>query len=232
MRFLTPVANRNDRGFTLMELLIVVALLVLLLLILLMNLRNHFAKGRDTQRKTDLAKIQKAFEEYYNDKACYYASSPLTGCGGPGLAPYIPRVPCDPGNKGPYLYVAGTPTACDGYHVCAKLEDLSDPDIKRIGCDPVQGCGWGAGYNYCVAMGSDVVAPNFVPGAPTGTPTPTPTNVPTPTPPPGGTWECRPNGDCNNYADPVGAGCPYRYSFGCIYNGVYQCADPANRCVQ
>ncbi len=222
-----PIVSK--KGFTLAELLIVVAILAILLIILLVNLRTQIARGDDIKRKADLAKIQKSFEEYYNDKQCYPPTAIIANCGSSDLAPYLNQVPCDPTTKKPYLYVTGTPTACDGYHLCAKLEDLSDPEIVRIGCSP-QGCGWGAGYNYCVAVGSSVTAPDYVPSNGTGPEETGAGGSPTPTPIPG-QWACTPAGDCDSYANPQGANCPFTYQqFGCIYNGVYQCTTVANRC--
>lgn len=216
-----------------MELLIVLALIILIFIILLINIRTQIARGHDIKRKADLHNVQKAFEEYANDKACFPLADALANCGSADLAPYIAQVPCDPvGKNNTYLYVVGDPNACTEYHLCAKLEDLTDPDIKRLGCDPIQGCGWGAGYNYCVAEGASVVAPGFVPGALPGgggvgggggMPTPTATPIP-------GMWACTRAGDCNGYSDPVGAGCPVTYQTRCVYNGIYQCGNPLNRC--
>lgn len=218
----------QKRGFTLMELLIVVAILIILAMALLLALRNQIIKGNDMTRKTDLSKIQKVLEEYYNDKSTYPLTSPITNCGAGNLKPYLEKVPCDPTKKTPYLYIPGVPTPQDGYVVCAHLENLSDPDITRVGCHPTNGCGWAPGYNYCVASGEPVVKPGYDPstggeGAANGA-------TPTPTPRPG-PHECTPGGECNQYADPVGAGCPFSYEdSGCVYNGVFQCNNPANRC--
>jgi prepilin-type N-terminal cleavage/methylation domain-containing protein len=221
-------ACAGKQGFTLMELLIVIVILVLLAIGLLLALRNQIMKGNDMKRKTDLGKIQKVLEEYYNDKATYPLTSPIVNCGGADLKPYLEKVPCDPTKKTPYLYIPGVPTPRNGYVLCAKLENGSDSDITRIGCHPVNGCGWAPGYNYCVAIGAPVIKPGYDPnaggeGAANGA-----TSTPTPQP---GQYACTPGGECNVYADPAAAGCVFTYGdSGCIYNGVYQCANPANRC--
>jgi prepilin-type N-terminal cleavage/methylation domain-containing protein len=217
------------KGFTLTEILIVIAILMLIFLIVLANIRNQVAKAHDVQRKADLNKIQKSLEEYYNDKQTYPPdANAFLNCGSGDLSPYLVKILCDPVNKTPYKYVLGNPTAKDGYVVCAKLENRADSDITRIGCDPIKGCGWVEGYNYCVASGMLAVSADGLGGSggsgggPIGTPTPT--AVP-------GIWACTPNGDCNAYADPVGAGCPHTYfQRGCTNNGVSMCGDPANRC--
>lgn len=214
------VLRYRDKGFTLTELLIVVSIMVILLLFIFLNIKTQLLRGRDARRKADLDKIQKSFEEYLNDKACYPGAPILNNCGSSDLSPYMSKVPCDPTSKQPYLYVVGIPNACLMYHVCAKLEDKTDPDIARIGCDPYNGCGFGMGYNYCVSYGSSATAVGFVPGAATVTPTPTPQFA--------GNYACTPGGVCNLYDDPPAHGCPISFASPTCNN---QCSTPANRCV-
>lgn len=209
----------KNRGFTLTELLIVIAIIILLLLLIMLSIKTQLARGRDSRRKADLDKIQKSFEEYLNDKACYPGATILNNCGSADLSPYIHSVPCDPSKHQPYLYVVGSPDACRMYHVCAKLEDRSDPDIARIGCHPYTGCGFGVDYNYCVAVGSTVAAAGFDPGFGTVTPTPT-TQF-------GGNFACTPGGVCNLYGNPQAQGCPISFP---TVNCNNQCNNQANRC--
>jgi len=226
--------NVNERGFTLMELVIVIALIIIILLVVLVNMSMQLAKSRDAKRKTDLRTMQKALEEYFNDNNTYIETNDLSTCGGKTLDPYLAKVPCDPVKKNAYYYQTGMPTARDGYVLCAALENKTDPDIIRIGCDADAGCGWGEGYNYCVTSGAVTASRAQFAGVvrpPTSTPTGTPTATPTETPPPGGTWQCTPQGLCNQYGNPVGAGCPFSYSKGCTFNGVYQCGNINNRCL-
>lgn len=208
-------------GFTLAEILIVVAIvLILLMIIALSNWRVQIDRGHDARRKSDLDKIRIALEDYYNDKNCYPPAGSFDTCDSTVLAPYIPKIPCDPQTKKPYLYVPES-NPCLGYRACVALKDKGDSDIARLGCDPVQGCGWGAGYNYCLASGTTIIAPGFNPGV-GGTPTPTPG---------GGGFQglfaCTPGGQCNAYADPPGSGCPVSFSEPTCNNA---CGNPANRC--
>ncbi len=209
-----------SRGFTLTELLVVVSIIVLLLLFVLINLKTQVLRARDARRKADLNRIQKSFEEYFNDKQCYPYAEVLNNCGSADLSPYIKKVPCDPVSVEPYLYVPGSPSLCGGYRVCAKLEDKSDPDIPRIGCHPENGCGYGVGYNYCVSVGYAVTAEGFNPNAsPTATPTPTPSYE--------GSFACTPAGNCNEYDNPALHGCPQSWAES---NCQGFCSDPAKRC--
>jgi prepilin-type N-terminal cleavage/methylation domain-containing protein len=245
--YLCKRACLRKQGFTLIEILIVVAILAIILIIFFIALRNQIIKGNDMTRKTDLGKMQRMLEEYYNDKKTYPT---VIDCQDTGFSPYLNKVPCDPVKKTPYFYisnVAGILTPKTGYVLCTNVEDRSDPDIRRIGCHPTAGCGWVEGYNYCITSGTTPVAPGYDPGDGddepiiTSTPTPIPgggggdgESTPTPTPP----WiytnpsACTPGdtSSCNSYAEPIKAGCPFVYPVGCIYRGVYQCADPANRC--
>lgn len=215
---------RKRDGWTLMELLIVVAILAIIAVIfLLVNWRRSIYRAQDARRKTDVANIRRAFEEYYNDNGCYPSLSILSNCGGADLAPYVAKVPCDPTTKAPYKYQPDTETnLCLGNRVCAKLQDWNDPDITSLGCHPTEGCGWGAYWNYCLATGTTVVAPGFIPGT-----SPTPTA--TPTPGFAGPYACRRGGVCNNVGDPQALGCPQSFAQSDCKN---LCGDPWYWCAQ
>lgn len=195
-----------------MELLIVVAILgILAIMFLMVNWKRNVYRAMDARRKTDVANIRTAFEEYYNDNECYPPLEVLDNCGSsgmptdpvkPGLAPYLKRVPCDPTTKTPYLYEPDSASnLCTGNRVCTQLQDQHDPDIASIGCDPVQGCGWGSGWNYCLATGTTITAPGFVPGV-------SPTPMPTPTPFYEGRFACSSVGVCGDVGFPPPGGCP------------------------
>lgn len=190
-----------------MELLIVMAIIaVLAVLYLLVNWKKSLFMANDARRKTDLSNIRRSFEEYYNDHNCYPDLAVLDTCGGNALAPYLAKIPCDPASRQPYKYKPDDDTnTCTGNRVCAKLQDWTDPDITTLGCDPQEGCGWGAYWNYCLASGSTVTAPGFVPGL-------SPTPAPSPTPAydgPFACWKGSPS-TCKNLGvgGPAANGCP------------------------
>lgn len=58
----------KSKGFTLVELLIVVAIIAILTGMLTVNLADARERARDAQRKADLKQIQNAFELYKNDQ--------------------------------------------------------------------------------------------------------------------------------------------------------------------
>lgn len=93
------------RGFTLIELMMVIAIIGILASIIVVSLSSSKAKGRDAKRVSDIRTIQLALEEYYNDNA-YYPTS-LYGAGiSPPFSTYLSPVPTDPSTGGSYKFSA------------------------------------------------------------------------------------------------------------------------------
>lgn len=145
-------------GFSLIEVLIVVAILGILIVLTMFFIQRHLMRARDTQRKSDLDKIRTAWEEYYNDNRCYPPPHHLLNCGSTSLSPYLKTIPCDPLTKQGYLYQSLAGDYCAGYRILVRLEVETDVDITAVGCDPVEGCGGNDGedYNWGVAVGERV----------------------------------------------------------------------------
>ena len=223
-----PMTRKN--GFTLAELLIVIAIIAILIVLGLMNVGGQRIKANDVKRKTDVYKLKNAIEEYHNDHDTFPPEGTIS-CGGAGLVPYLAEIPCDPKNptaRISYGYVPSTATG--GYRVCTILEDVSDPAITDAGCGGTDGCGVGGGYNYCLASGTTASAVGTTDQAAGGTtPTPTPGgSIPTPTPTPGtqyqGNFACNSVGVCKSYDYPQCKGCLVSYpTLDC---GGTQCSDP------
>lgn len=121
---------RNKKGFTLVELLIVVAIISVLATLLMANFIGVRQRARDAQRKADIRQIQSALELYRSDQGNYPAAvnnavgacnSALTG----GSSTYMQKIPCDPNstyNSGDYYYTSsGT-----AYQICSCLENTGD----------------------------------------------------------------------------------------------------------
>jgi prepilin-type N-terminal cleavage/methylation domain-containing protein len=248
--------EKQQKGFTLVEILIVVGIILLLSIIVLMNVRGQMAHATDAKRKTDLSTLSKFFEDYYNDHGTFPNQSATDVCGGV-IAPYITNIPCDPVSKTHYGYF---PAINGGYRICAKLSDTTDPAIAAMGCTGPLGCGLGGPtsggvYNYCLASGvtasavgtgDEIFGGGGGVGGGGGTPSPTGGGggggggTPTPTPVPG--YACTPvdlvkypNGTCNWYADPYGippgakygGECPIAWPDDCPD---HLCATPSNHC--
>lgn len=118
---------RGKRGFTLIEVLIVVAIIGILVAFSSVAFSSVRASARDTKRKGDLYDIRSALEIYRNDCGRYPASltfgGSLTGTGSCAGNTYMPSVPSDPlgGSGRQYRYGGSNNT----YELCASLEQGS-----------------------------------------------------------------------------------------------------------
>jgi len=137
---------QSQKGLTLIELLVVTAILAVLLIVGIGSFSLQRQKGFDARRKSDLAKLKVALEEYYNDNRCYPTAVIMSHCGLGDLKPYLDKVPCDPVSKLPYGYVVDA--RCTYFGVFTTLNATSDPAIEQIGCSPT--CTSGKTYNYGV----------------------------------------------------------------------------------
>jgi type IV pilus assembly protein PilA len=63
--------KKLQAGFTIIELLIVIAIIGILATLVLTNFQGAQAKGRDTVRKNDINSIYSKLEEYYNENGGY-----------------------------------------------------------------------------------------------------------------------------------------------------------------
>ena len=123
------IAARKRKGFTLLELLIVIVIIGILLVLVLPNLINGPIRARDVKRKQDLNAISSGLEQYYNDNQAY----PLALTSLTGSATYLKEVPKDPKTKADYTY---TPSDTNGnaiytsFVLQATLENTDDKEIK------------------------------------------------------------------------------------------------------
>lgn len=150
----------RTRGFTLIEMLAVIAIIGILSSIVITSLDNARKSGRDAKRVSDIKNLQIALSLYYNDYY-KYPSGVSSGSLANTLVPnYISAIPKDP-NGSAYKYV-GLGTAANGncdnintpaitYHLGAVMEAQSGsyPDASGLG-----------GYTAC----GDLVAGTDFPG--------------------------------------------------------------------
>jgi len=137
----------SNIGFTLIEIMIVIAIICILLILAYLVLTTQLAKGRDSKRKSDIYYIKEAVEEYEKDHDCY--PNPLPACNpGDGLRPYLNKIPCDPTTKVDYNYVPDPDhQVCpQWYWIFSELEYRNDPQIEKLGC--LNGCGPVGDVNY------------------------------------------------------------------------------------
>lgn len=126
--------KRSTKGFTLVELMIVVSVIAFLAVLISSYLRSQVFKGYDARRKADIKRITIAVEEYEKDNDCYPLPSLLSCTTGTGLRPYLDKIPCDPMSNASYMYEHEDSTCPGWYKIYAKLENESDSDyVANIG---------------------------------------------------------------------------------------------------
>lgn len=111
----------NQKGFTIIELLVVIVIIGILVALALPQLFAAQARGRDTDRKNDLKNLQQKLENYYTDNDSYPSSLPNTEAG-------IANADLEGPRNTTYTYTAGdcVDTECQSYTLSAALENDKD----------------------------------------------------------------------------------------------------------
>ncbi len=127
--------HSNGAGFTLMELLIVIAVIGILVSISTVAYSSAQKKTRDTRRKNDLKAIQNAFEQYYADTSNNYPSTCSVS------TTYLPNgLPLDPKTGVAYTSTSGWYSCTTAaYCVCAALEGETNALTSCSGGSPPSG---------------------------------------------------------------------------------------------
>jgi type II secretion system protein G len=137
----------NKRGFTLVEVLVVVAIVALLASVVIFSLQESRKKSRDGERKADLEQIQLALRMYKNVNGTYPdcangmqigGAPPASGCNvnvTTALAPYFSSVPIDPLGAGiGNAYVYDSDIRCktdDASHVIIYARQTEGTNISN-----------------------------------------------------------------------------------------------------
>ena len=80
--------KRQQSGFTLIELIVVVAIIATIASVVIASVGTAKAKARDTQRRTNLSQIQVALELYRNEHGSFQVVGSGSGGGGMGYLAY------------------------------------------------------------------------------------------------------------------------------------------------
>lgn len=210
------MAKKYYLGFTLVELMIVLAIIAILVSLVVAFLTGQLFKGNDAKRKGDLDRIKVAVEEYEKDHDCYPLPQLVT-CKptGTGLQPYLNKIPCDPITKASYYYEYDDSSVCPKwfriYTVLQNTKDLST----------TSGIGPNGAFNFVQSSGS---APKIV----TST-----ISTPSPSTSPGDVYDfygCV-NSVCTGIAwddTRPGPECDPNYQSSTCYG---QCVSPSNQCM-
>lgn len=132
----------SSKGFTLVELLVVLAIIGVLSTLLTANFVGVRQRGRDAQRKSDLRQMQSALQFYHTDQSNYpfaNQNNTLGNCNnGTSLkspdcttSDYLEKIPKDP--SGASYYYASTGST---YSITACLENPNDPNKDSVNLNP------------------------------------------------------------------------------------------------
>ena len=114
--------QKNQKGFTIIELLVVIVIIGILVALALPNLFSAQARGRDTDRKNELKNLQTKLETHFNDNGAYPA----------GLANLNP-VPSTEETQDPRNVNYGYTLTGGSYTLTTTLENTDDPDAGAGG---------------------------------------------------------------------------------------------------
>jgi general secretion pathway protein G len=140
------------RGFTLVELLIVMAIIGILASLGAGSYMTAQMRGRDVTRKSDLKQIANALELYYADHGTYPATNLVTAGSAmtDGKTTYFKVIPDDPSSNYDYVYrLPDTPTN-QKYQLFAYLENTQDIDILTGVNIRTTSCSGGKNCNFAV----------------------------------------------------------------------------------
>ncbi|MDQ3008838.1 MAG: prepilin-type N-terminal cleavage/methylation domain-containing protein [bacterium] len=140
--------KRQNAGFTLVEILIVMVIIGILASLSIGSFQSSQQKARDTRRKGDINAITTALEVYRNDTGAYPLNSSankIMGCGAATECDwgeifqdsndtiYMAQLPTDPRSSQQYVYLS------DGsyFQLYARFENTEDRAVPKSGEDPM-----------------------------------------------------------------------------------------------
>ena len=153
------------KGFTLIELIVVMAIFAILVALGVSSFKSSQMKGRDSRRKAELKNVVAAMELFYNDKGMYpndNGAGKISGCYPDDLTLcdwgsefkdrnntlYMTILPTDPLTSSTYYYdVQGGTNST--FQLYARLENKKDPDVPISGTTAQAYSGVSCGSKLC-----------------------------------------------------------------------------------
>ncbi len=131
------MSEKRRRGFSLIELLIVIAIILILAMIAVPKVNQQLMSARETAAIQEIKSIHQAETQYYSTFSKYATSlnelgPPASGAAGPTAADILPKGLAD-GKIGGYIYVvSASPT---GYSVNANPETFGSSGRRTFFSD-------------------------------------------------------------------------------------------------
>ncbi len=136
----------KNQGFTLIELVVVMAIIATLTALATFNFNQARVRARDVQRKSEIRQIQNALELFKNDRSPQRYPTDAEGLNALVSGGYMRELPVDPREKatdGSWADYAYDNLTSLTYTLTACLENTADPDKTTGTCGPS-----GSGVNY------------------------------------------------------------------------------------
>jgi type II secretion system protein G len=152
-----PSTTQKQRGFTIVELLIVIVVIAILATISIVAYSGIQQRARDTIRLSDIKTLSKAIELFYADNGNYPMSNGW--CTQPSgaayaaafqaeIAPYLARFPRDPSYSGTYQDYFYRNVGDTSYYLYAEMEGSDLADDGFTGCTRTGGLNNEYDYRY------------------------------------------------------------------------------------
>lgn len=132
--------KKTEKGFTLLELLVVIGIISMLVGVLSVSYNAMQKRGRDSRRRSDIRAVQEALEQYYVENTYVYPTGDCSGAGEyiKGAWPVV-----DPSGEN---YEGMDACASTSYCICTLME------VEDTGNSVNDSCSWSGGSldYYCV----------------------------------------------------------------------------------